>query len=549
MILESEFEMKKTRNIISFVLTAVMICTNVVISFASDNIDDVVNGAAKYIYNTVKEPQVGSIGGEWAVIGLSRSGYDVPDEYYQNYFSRVKSYVKACEGTLSDKKYTEYSRVVLALTAIGKDPTNVGGYNLLMPLGDYDKTVWQGLNGPVWALIALDSGNYEIPNNTDCTTQATRDMYINKILESQLLDGGFSLVSSGNDQKSDPDMTGMVLQALSKYQDRVDVKEATEKALLCLSKMQSDDGGYSSWGSKNSESTIQVMVALCELGIPIDDERFVKNGVSLLDNILGYYSEENGFSHTNDGSGSNIMASEQGLYGVAAVKRLMEGKNSLYSMSDNLNILDVAENNDFGLGNKNSDIKLMAITNPNVTFLDIDSYQYKSEIEVLASRGIISGKAEGIFDAEATMTRSEFATIIVRALGLDDGDTNQFTDVSVNDWFYKYVNTAYSYGIVSGVSDSEFNPNGTITREEAAVMVARAAKLCGMDTAEISARDILAVFTDYMTVSDWAMDSMAFCYDSKILSDEEIEIKPKQEITRGEIAKILFNMMGKAQLL
>ena len=110
---------------------------------------DAVTDTAQYMYKTVKSPQVGSIGGEWAVLGLARSGYEVPEEYYQDYYGTVEAYVKACDGNLHDKKYTEYSRVIVALSAIGKDARDVAGYDLTKPLGDYDKTIWQGLNGPI----------------------------------------------------------------------------------------------------------------------------------------------------------------------------------------------------------------------------------------------------------------------------------------------------------------------------------------------------------------------------------------------------------------
>ena len=128
---------------------------------------------------------------------------------------------------LHERKYTEYSRVILALTAIGRDPAKVAGYNLLTPLGDFEKTIWQGLNGPIWAFIALDSGSYEIPKNPAAKTQATRQLYINEILKNQLKDGGWSLTGTGN---SDLDMTAMALQALAKYQDQKSVKSATDKA-------------------------------------------------------------------------------------------------------------------------------------------------------------------------------------------------------------------------------------------------------------------------------------------------------------------------------
>ena len=122
---------------------------------SKETLNEAVQDTAEYMYRTVQTPQVGSIGGEWAVLGLARSGYDVPDSYYQDYYATVEAYVTACDGKLHDKKYTEYSRVIVALSSIGKDARNVAGYDLTKPLGDYEKTIWQGLNGPIWALIAL----------------------------------------------------------------------------------------------------------------------------------------------------------------------------------------------------------------------------------------------------------------------------------------------------------------------------------------------------------------------------------------------------------
>ena len=286
-------------------------------------LDTAVRGTAAYMLSAVKSPQVGSVGGEWAVIGLARSGYNVPEEYYQDYYTTVESYVNACGGELHQKKYTEYSRVILALTAIGKDPSDVAGYNLLTPLGDYDMTIWQGLNGPIWALIALDSGSYDMPQNPGAAVQATRDMYIDRILDCQLSDGGFSLFggtaeATAADSAADPDITGMALQALAKYQDRADVAKVIDEALDRLSEMQDTDGGFSSWGTANSESVVQVLVALTELGIPLDDTRFVKSGHTLLDNLMSYRQTDGSFLHTSSGNGSNQMATEQGFYGLVA---------------------------------------------------------------------------------------------------------------------------------------------------------------------------------------------------------------------------------------
>lgn len=523
-------------------------------------LEKAVEETSEFIYKKVSDPQVGSVGGEWAIIGLARSGYDVPQSYYENYYSKVEKYVKSKKGILHEKKYTEYSRLIVALTAIGKDPQNVAGYNLLTPLGDYDKTIYQGINGPIWALISLDSGNYDIPVNSKAKTQGTRGMYINRILESQLPDGGWSLMGGSEyakkDEDSDPDVTGMALQALAKYQDKPEVKKATDEALITLSKLQGEDGGYNSWGEKNLESNVQVLVALTELGINFEDERFVKNGNTLLDSLFKYYKEDNGFIHNLDGSSSDQISSEQGLYGIVAAKRFKNGNSSLYRINDSLNL----EEKDFenklvtGLPNKHLDVNTMPIIKSNITFNDISGqnpHKYQKSIEELASRGIITGKSEKEFDPNGNITRAEFATIVIRALGIETKGKEVFKDVKSSHWFYEYVSTANKYGIVNGISKDEFNPNGTLTKQEAVTMLARGGKLAGMDIEEnnMFVAGVLSQFEDYVTIEDWAMASMAFAYHEEIIDSSNMKINPRDTVTRSEIAEMLFNMLNKANLL
>ena len=514
--------------------------------------DSLVESAAEYIYRTVTAPEVGVIGGEWAVLGLARSDLDIPDEYFEQYYRNVEAYVKEHEGVLHDVKYTEYSRVILALTAIGKNPADVGGYNLLTPLGDYEKTIWQGLNGPVWALIALDSGNYDMPENPDAQTQATREMYLDLILDRQLEDGGWSLTGTGQPgETSDPDITGMALSALSRYQDREEVAEAIRKALLCMSEMQNEDGGYSSWETVNSQSCVQMIVALCELGIPLDDARFVKNENTLLDALLSFSVPGGGFANENQADGENLMASEQGLYALVALERFEEGKNSLYQMSDARSISGDGSQEGAGLPGKHADVRRVPVEFPGKTFSDVQGHANQSAIEALASRGIISGKDSGLFDPNATMTRSEFASIVVRALGLVPKANDRFADVAEPEWYAPAVGTANTYGIVSGTSETTFEPLGTITRQEAAVMVAKAAALCGLETQfdADSIRNVLAQFPDYIQSADWARESLAFCYEEGILDSSVIEMQPQQAVQRGEIAQMLYRMIELANLL
>ena len=243
------------------------------------------------------------------------------------------------------------------------------------------------------------------------------------------------------------------------------------------------------------------------------------------------------------------MATEQCFYALVALRRAAESKSSLYTMNDvkKINVASDAE----GLAGKNPDIQKMNIVNSGKTFTDIQGHKSQTAIEALASRGIINGKTESIFEPESTMTRAEFATIITRGLGLSKKSSFVFNDVTTDDWFYNYVYTAYSYGIIKGVSENKFNPTGTITREEAAVMVERAAKLCGIYTEMdiLSVRDALAQFFDYVKVSSWTQNSLAFCYSKGILSDEVMNIKPKEAVTRAETASMLYNMLSLAELL
>lgn len=551
---------QRKKMLIALFLAFVMAMGNAVGVFATDQspVEQTLKGTADYVCKKVGNPQVGSVGGEWAVVGLARSGYNVPENYFANYYQQVETYVKECKGVLHEKKYTDYSRLIVALTAIDRDPSNVAGYNLLTPLGDFEKTIWQGINGPVWALIALDSKNYSMPQNKEASVQATREKYIEEILSRQLSDGGFSLIggtsdAQANDQTADPDITGMVLQALAKYQDKANVKAATENAVLCLSKMQNEDGGYSSWGQANSESIVQVIVALTELGIPLNDVRFIKNGTTVEDALLSFNNKNKGFKHIQKQNDSNQMATEQALYALAAMQRAEKGSNSLYRMSDAKiakNVVD-SEITTAYLPNKNINVKQKPIVTAGKTFADIANHKNQKAIEELACRAIINGKTETAFQPNETMTRAEFATIVVEALGLTTKVNNQFKDVSDTAWYAKYVGVAYEYKIVSGTSTTTFDPNGSITRQEAASMVARAAKLCGMDTVvdQVTIRDTLAQFTDYVQAADWANGALAFCYKNDLLNKEEIEILPNVAIKRCEIAEMLFRMLDKSKLL
>lgn len=335
--------MKKRILSIALALILVSQLSGGALAAVSDStLDSAVSKSLSYLYGKITSPTPNDTGGEWVIVALARGGYDVSDSYYADYYAALETKVTNKGGVLHNQKYTEYSRTIVALSAIGKDARNVAGYDLTAPLGDYNQTIFQGNNGAIWALIALDTVEYSMPTISDSTRQATRQKYIDRILEKQLSDGGWVNSASGS-TPSDPDITSMALTALAKYKDQAEVAAAIDRALTWLSSVQNSSGGFSNDSTGEStetcESAAQVVVALCALGIDPEDSRFVKNGNSVLSNLMSYRRSDGSFKHVSSG-GANQMASEQGTYALVAAQRFRKGMNRLYDMTDVMKLAD-----------------------------------------------------------------------------------------------------------------------------------------------------------------------------------------------------------------
>lgn len=301
--------------------------------------DEAYAGAKAYIQSAVSAPVVSYLFGEWAVLGLARAKVPLSEAYIAAYYEKVVAYVKAnigSDGILrapDDKNtpvITDNERIVLALTAIGKDPANVGGENLLKALQNKDimkvtDTSNTDINGLVMGLLALNSRNYT--SDTSWLVQA--------VLAQQNEDGSWS-ASADTKPVGDVDMTAMALQALAPYHKdggNETVNTAVEKALNWLS------GKYRS-GYDSSESCAQVVIALSALNLDANtDARFTKTvegkTLSVLGNLLQYRVAENGgFKHQFADKAVNEMATEQALCAMAAYARFTEKANALYDMTD-----------------------------------------------------------------------------------------------------------------------------------------------------------------------------------------------------------------------
>lgn len=300
--------------------------------------DEAYAGAKAYVQSAVSAPVVSYLFGEWAVLGQARAKVPLSEAYIAAYYEKVVAYVQknmGADGVLVDPEsrnptVTDNERIILALTAIGKDPANVGDKNLLTALQDKDimkvtDTSKTDINGLVMGLLALNSRNYT--SDTSWLVQA--------VLEQQNKDGSWS-ASADTKPVGDVDMTAMALQALAPYYKdggNETVNTAVEKALNWLS------GKYRS-GYDSSESCAQVVIALSALNLDANtDARFTKTmegkALSVLGNLLQYRVVENGgFKHQFADKAVNEMGTEQALCAMAAYARFTEKANALYDMTD-----------------------------------------------------------------------------------------------------------------------------------------------------------------------------------------------------------------------
>lgn len=337
-----------------------------------------------YLQEQIQNPIVGTIGGEWSVLAMARYG-NLSETAKNNYLSNLYQTLEQNQGILDDAKYTEYSRVILALTSMGIRPDWVSGFNLLSMLADHESVLYQGINGPIFALIALDSHSYEIPSlseeeKKEGKIQTTRDNLIGEILAQELEDGGWAL--SGD--TSDPDMTAMAIQALAPYRKQNEsVAHAVERGISFLASAQDTQGGFASTEVPNLESTAQVLIALSAMEPSlVEDPRFLKEGNSVLDALLSYQREDGSFSHTQGGK-ADAMATDQGALALLAYIRGEDGLTSLYDMTDiQMESFDTEESPEVVAAFKE---KVLALP-VQVTLQDKDTvYQLLSEMDLMGN--------------------------------------------------------------------------------------------------------------------------------------------------------------------
>ena len=312
--------LKKTVLIISMVM---ILMTFLVSCGKETNPEKVLSKTVETLQQKVQNPSISSIGGEWTVIALARSGEKCKDGYLQQYRKNVATILKKNNGKLPSGKCTELARVILALTAIGENADRFEGNPLTSDLIEYNNIINEGMSGAIFALLAADAGNYDISSKEHMDMEHDLCRYL---LSQRFSDGGFSM----DNLNSDPDVTAMALIALAKHRQDETVQNAVDNAITYLSTSFQVDGSFTSYGVKSSESIAQIIIALCELGVDPCGKKFTYQGKTLIDCLLEYY-DDGAFLHTKNG-GENLLATEEGCLALVAYKRFVGKQPSLYTM-------------------------------------------------------------------------------------------------------------------------------------------------------------------------------------------------------------------------
>ena len=513
--------MRKTTKRIVTLLLAVLLTLGAAIPALADWRDEqgpvaaAYDAARAYLIDCAetRTPIVDSVGGEWLILGLARAGERDSaffDKYYENLVQYVRDHVLP-GGRLHRAKSTDNDRVILALTAMGLDPRSVAGHDLTEALGSMDFARGVGINGVFWALIALDSGGYEIAPAPEGETQFTRELAVDMILEKQHEDGGWSLTGD----TSDPDMTAMGLQALAPYVGDERVAAAVERGVTCLSERQGPSGGFATVGELNAESCAQAVTALSALGVDAaTDPRFVKDGKSLLDALLSFQLPSGAFRHFASDEQFNQVATEQSFYALVAYARFREGRNRLYDMSDAerriiLPFRDVKKGD---------------------WFYPAVCYAYENRL--------FNGTSADTFSPNAPMNRAMLVTVLCRLAGGSASSAAPFTDVEAGQWYSEAVAWAAENDIVGGYPDGTFLPTAPVTRQQIALILYRYAEKQAGEPLIIPEVDVTG-YPDWADVADWARDAMTWAAASGYITGKGGLLVPGGNASRAEVATIL----------
>lgn len=177
------------------------------------------------------------------------------------------------------------------------------------------------------------------------------------------------------------------------------------------------------------------------------------------------------------------------------------------------------------------------------TFDDVTNHWGQRDIEYLVARGAIPLNTTYLFHPDLAITRAEFVMFLVKAMGLQryHPSRESYDDLDHDSDYYEYIEAALRAGLVVGISHDKFAPNQNITREEAAIVLARAGNLKALKEPDII--KILGKFTDEKSISPWARNQLAAAVKAKVLNGSaDNNFNPRGKTTRAQAAAMIVRL-------
>lgn len=483
----------------------------------------------------------GPIDSEWQAIGLVKAGKKVPASYTKEFYEHLQDQVISRSGK-GRMKITDVQRLTMAAAAIGIDPMNADGkgFNLIDKIVNSEKHMtgadsltFQGNNGIIFALIALDTRDYQVPSNS----KWTREKLVAELLKYQKDDGSWSLATSKEGSTS-YDITAMALIGIAPYTDQPEVRKAMDRAVKFLADAQGPTGGFNEAfvGGISSEATSQVIIGLTANQIDPRIPMFTKNGINLIDHLLSFQTSDGGFQHTAGDSRSNAMATEQALQALVAFDLFTKGKGVLYNFKD-VPVLPAPKPDP----EPTPDPDPKPEPNPVPQFTDITTHWAKDYINQAVEQGIASGYKDNTFKPNQSLTRAQAVSILVRALDLKTDKKAPFLDTQ------KYaastqaeIAAAYHNGLIKGI-DGKFMPTQQVTRAQMALMLYRAYEVKNGEAYKFKQ---VAPFRDIHSYNMEAVKAMSMLYDLKMANGENGKFMPGNSTSRAHAMKMLIEFLN-----
>lgn len=536
------------------------------------------------VYATSEFVLKNGVQSDWQAIVLAQAGYKVPDSYLKE----LESKVSAAKGVFN--RATDYARTTLAVRALGGNPADVAGYNLIEKLYNNDKITGQTLNNAAYVLLALDSGTYTMPDNAKWTPAKL----LTEILSKQNTDGGFTLTTGA----SDPDMTAMVLTVLAGHKNDPAVNTAGQRAAAWLATAQDKNGGY----GDSSESVAQAIIGLSSFGIDPAGAAYTKGNVNLVSKLLSFSAAGGGFAHTAGGD-YNQLSTEQALGALVAYNLFSTG-GKLYDLSN--------------APVKNAQVNVaVAIEGPNGTLAEGTVYAgnvLKALEKVAAAKGValvneagnyvtgIGGVTAGTFGGydgwmyvvarggawiypsvgmgDFTLEENDRVLVyyggdntqVVESVTISPAQPKPGQDITVKvtqkQWVWNQAtftsdpvsspaagvqvtiggktavtDAAGTAVITGGLPANKYTVTVTGYAKDSTPAVVRYSQPL---TVASAAADRVA-FVDAKSISPWALESVYTAYDRKLMSgvsENSLVFAPKKNITRAELAALLLRLTG-----